>query len=105
MGPHIFHYMYGITHFSHHRWDTQSHTPWLRSHILHTQFTYHIPHTMNIEIPPLQESGKDNQPTGSLSPTRPLIGCSMDAALSTVASELESVLNTVRNELKKQLRQ
>ena len=60
---------------------------------------------MSVEIPPLHESGKDSKPTGSFSLARPLIGLSMDAALSTVATELESVLSTVRNALKKQLRQ
>ena len=60
---------------------------------------------MNIEIPPLQESGKDDQLTGILPRSPPHIGCSMDAALGIAASELETVLNTVRNELKRQLRQ
>ena len=123
MGWHELQSVCGIARFSQCVWDCTVFTMCVGSHMFHLHvaiphfhyilaiphfhhlLSYHTHHTMSIEIPPLHESGKDDKPTGSLPPTHPLIGLSLDAALSAVATELENVLSTVRNALKKQLRQ
>ena len=114
MGWHELQSVCGIARFSQCVWDCTVFTMCVGSHMFHLHvaiphfhhlLSYHTHHTMSIEIPPLHESGKDDKPTGSLPPIHPLIGLSMDAALSAVATELENVLSTVRNALKKQLRQ